>query len=329
MKWRAAEMRYSFRSGFAERLNKFVDQKMALGRSYQVFDRYLLRFDDMCSERYPNATELTREICMSWAVKNPTEGNSTFRNRMSPVREFARFLVMNGENAFVIPTDLARKPPRYTPYIYSKEEIVEVWKAFDVLNPVPNSQSRHLVLAAIVRLLYCCGLRPIEARRLMTADVDLSAGRLYIRESKGHKDRIVMMAPDVTEYIGNYDRRIRDVFPQRDYFFPSPCGGFSGHSWLNRNWLQIRESLKLNTVCGNPPRIYDFRHTFATHRLYEWMREGKDLNAMLPYLSAYMGHIQLSDTYYYIHLVPGQFETMSGVDMSRYEELLPEVEYDE
>ena len=37
-------------------------------------------------------------------------------------------------------------------------------------------------------------------------------------------------------------------------------------------------------------RFHDFRHTFATHRLYHWMRDGKDLNAMLPYLSAYMGH---------------------------------------
>ena len=37
-------------------------------------------------------------------------------------------------------------------------------------------------------------------------------------------------------------------------------------------------------------RFHDLRHTFATHRLYHWMRDGKDLNAMLPYLSAYMGH---------------------------------------
>ena len=76
-------------------------------------------------------------------------------------------------------------------------------------------------------------------------------------------------------------------------------------------------------------RSYFIRHTFCTHRLYEWMREGKDLNAMLPYLSAYMGHAQLSDTYYYIHLVPGQFEALSGLDFTHYENLLPEVEDDE
>lgn len=67
----------------------------------------------------------------------------------------------------------------------------------------------------------------------------------------------------------------------------------------------------------------------ATHRLYHWMCEGKDLNAMLPYLSAYMGHAQLSDTYYYIHLVPGLMEEMSDFAFSSAEVLLPEVETDE
>ena len=76
-------------------------------------------------------------------------------------------------------------------------------------------------------------------------------------------------------------------------------------------------------------RFHDLRHTFATHRLYHWMHEGKDLNAMLPYLSAYMGHAQLSDTYYYIHLVPGLLEEMSGFAFSSSEALLPEVETDE
>ena len=42
-----------------------------------------------------------------------------------------------------------------------------------------------------------------------------------------------------------------------------------------------------------------------------------------------MGHAQLSDTYYYIHLVPGFLEEMSGLAFSSSEALLPEVETDE
>ena len=55
------------------------------------------------------------------------------------------------------------------------------------------------------------------------------------------------------------------------------------------------------------------------------MKDGKDVTAYLPYLSAYLGHAQLSDTAYYIHLVPGIFEGMAGFDFSSRESLLPEV----
>lgn len=56
------------------------------------------------------------------------------------------------------------------------------------------------------------------------------------------------------------------------------------------------------------------------------MKEGKDLTACLPYLSAYMGHAQLSDTAYYIHLVPEFFPQMAQMDMGKFECLIPEVE---
>jgi hypothetical protein len=55
------------------------------------------------------------------------------------------------------------------------------------------------------------------------------------------------------------------------------------------------------------------------------MKEGKDIEAMLPYLSAYMGHERFSDTAYYIHLVPEIYPHMSQMDFASYEKLLPEV----
>jgi integrase len=55
------------------------------------------------------------------------------------------------------------------------------------------------------------------------------------------------------------------------------------------------------------------------------MRAGEDMDAKLPYLSAYMGHVSITSTYYYIHLVPGVFSEMSGADYSALEKLIPEV----
>mgnify|MGYP001381114296 CR=1 FL=1 len=50
---------------------------------------------------------------------------------------------------------------------------------------------------------------------------------------------------------------------------------------------------------------------------------------LLPYLSAYLGHIQPKDTAYYIHLMPDVFQRIGKLDVSSYESLLPEVPYED
>lgn len=54
------------------------------------------------------------------------------------------------------------------------------------------------------------------------------------------------------------------------------------------------------------------------------MRGGNDLYVMLPYLSSYMGHSKVSETFYYIHLVPGMFEAMSGFEYGSVADIFPE-----
>ena len=59
--------------------------------------------------------------------------------------------------------------------------------------------------------------------------------------------------------------------------------------------------------CGIPhhrdtgPRIHDLRHTFAVHRLLAWYRDGQDINARLPWLATYLGHVDIQSTQVYLH----------------------------
>ena len=52
------------------------------------------------------------------------------------------------------------------------------------------------------------------------------------------------------------------------------------------------------------PRLYDFRHTFACQRLLKWYQEGKNINKMMIYLSTYLGHVHVTDTYWYLTATP-------------------------
>lgn len=57
----------------------------------------------------------------------------------------------------------------------------------------------------------------------------------------------------------------------------------------------------------------------------KWLDEKEDLYALLPYLSAYMGHAHLEDTAYYIHLLPEKLMRTAAIDWETFEQLLPEV----
>ncbi len=231
-----------------------------------------------------------------------------------------------GEKAYILGNGYGKKPHPPVPYIYSKEEIAALWSVADSMAPTRQAPLRYLVVPAIFRVMYCCGLRPDEARKLKTKNVDLDSGRIAIQESKKHADRIVMMSDDLLEYCRHYDRKMQIRIPNRTFFFSKPDGGAYTPSWFFQIFLALRIDAGITSSAHSTPRLYDFRHSFATHRLYSWMGEGKDLAAMLPYLSAYMGHARLSDTYYYIHLVPEQLKTVSGLDFKKYESLLPGVE---
>ena len=130
---------------------------------------------------------------------------------------------------------------------------------------------------------------------------------MNILESKGHKDRIVVLSEDMRELCKNYDQRVEAIHPERRYFFQSPSvrgDGMYSMEWIIPTFRKFLQAAGISGYGEIRPRLYDLRHTFATHRLYQWVKEGKDINACLAYLSEYMGHSNLESTAYYIHLLP-------------------------
>ena len=51
-------------------------------------------------------------------------------------------------------------------------------------------------------------------------------------------------------------------------------------------------------------RLDSFRHRFATNTLVNWYQEGKDPERLLPLLSAYLGHVHVADTQWYLEGSP-------------------------
>jgi integrase len=164
---------------------------------------------------------------------------------------------------------------------------------------------------------------------LKVEDVDLETGKLTIRQSKGNKDRNVMLSEEVLNLCRIYNSKVSRIFPDRIGFFPNQCGEFYNDSrigcWFHLFWNKTGIT---NSSSGNPACVHSFRHTFAVKRLNLWVQEGKDLNAYLPYLSMYLGHAHLTETDYYLHFVPEFFPLFKEKTLEKCAHLIPEVEYE-
>ena len=123
-------MNTAFVSVFAERLNGFIEQKRALGYVYaNIYDPRM--FDRMCFDRFPGETKLTADICNTWATQRSSESAKTTEGWSAFIREFARYLLRNGEQAYVLPNGMVKKGQRHIPHIYSHRELYDICRAFD------------------------------------------------------------------------------------------------------------------------------------------------------------------------------------------------------
>lgn len=296
---------YNYLSNLSAFIIGLISQKNEIGYPYQSSGRILKNFDRFCLDQYPKNITLTQDMGLGWATLRDGEHQNGLLRRITPIRQLGKYMNSIGADAYVLPPKIPNKQIRYIPHIYTKQELSAFFNSLDCCKRSSFSGPvRHLVIPLFFRLLYCCGLRSSEALFLRTSDVDLDAGTIFIKESKGWKDRLLYLSDDVITLCRRYDQEVKKSFPEREAFFPNLQGDFYNHGipdyWFHLFWDCLPEA---KTYSGNSPRVHDFRHTFAVNRLNLWIQEGKDINAYLPYLSMYLGHVNFKDTDYYLHLV--------------------------
>ncbi len=317
---------HEYQSRLGPIIEEFIEQKQAVGYPYSSSARILYRLDRFIAEKYSEESMLTKEICMKWVTLKEEEHPNTMIRRTTPVRQFGKYLKGLGYDAYVIPGHIPNKQIRYESHIYTQKELKAFFSSIDTCRYSPFSPTRCYVIPVIFRIIYCCGLRSSEARLLHVDDVDVETGRIIIRESKGWKSRVIYMSNDLLEVCNKYDSAIKIVLPERKPFFPNKHGKLFNNSildyWFHEFWDSLPEAKE---VTGNPARVHAFRHTYAVNRLNQWVREGKDINALYPYLSEYMGHSHFADTDYYLSLIDEFYPDMERLMSSLNNDILPEV----
>ena len=320
----------AFTSGLAAHIESLLALKHAMGLPYLASERHLRGFDAMCSKDHPGQDILTREMALAWAVGRPDEHVNTQTRRITPVRQLAKHMIRVGVEAYLIAPGIPGPRIRYRPHLFTHQQLRAVFDAADSVPLTPYGRSRHLIIPVIFRMIYCLGLRPGEARRLRRNDVDLIRGTVFIRESKGHKDRRVFMSADLCDYCRDYDHTIAAHHPNRVPFFPNHTGGFYSPSILSvwfHELLSADPLLAAVTRHDSPPRPYDLRHAHVIEVINRCTLAGRDPEAFVAYLSMHLGHTNLDDTWYYFHLAPQFHPDLREIANTGIESILPEADH--
>lgn len=312
-----------YASNLAPAIKEFIEYLDTLGYS-DCHAKQLAMLDSYCLEHHPNIEVLTKEAVHGWLRYETLRGHGCMLAKATSARKLALYM---GKGAYILPHKIVPKSPRYIPYILTDEELSRLFISADNIKGNIDDFIK-LMFPTLIRLLYTCGLRPNEVRLIKQKNINFDTGEVFIEKSKMNKERIIVMSDDMLAQCRKYNA-LRAVSSQSsEYFFVRADGvcmtGKQLTYLFNRCWKQANPDVPTDML----PRVrpYDLRHRFASTVLQKWLGEGRDLYAMLPYLSAYMGHQEFSSTAYYIHLLPEKLFCSPGIDWSAIDAIGPEVD---
>jgi integrase len=288
-----------------QQVDEYLSQRRSLGYALKIEGEELIRFADY-ADRLGEGDPLTVDLAVRWALL-PHDADPIYSaRRLDMVRRFATWRAVFEPRTQIPPKGYLGPSYRRTPpHIYSEQEIHALLQQASTLGP--NGGLRPSTYVTLFGLLVSTGLRISEALALTTEDVDLSRGVLTVRASKFKQSRLVPVHASTTKALRDYDERrarYHGLVPSRAFFLTELATPLKYLPTL-LTFTKLRRQLGWETEDGRrPPRIHDLRHTFAVRRLLYWYQQDTDVDRKIHILATYLGHVKVSDTYWYLSAVP-------------------------
>jgi len=201
-------------------------------------------------------------------------------------RALCQFLV---EEGFDVPQSILKlkilDTPRRLPHPLSLEQVRRLEGCIQTaIMEAKNDRKQQLAIRdlACFYLLWHCGLRISEVCSLLVKDVDLDSRKLFIRNSKERKDRMVYISDTVAMAV---QQHLAIRYAQTAGYLFANRSGFMTQRCLQRRLVGYRKQCDVSV---NARRL---RHTFASQMLAASMP--------VTSLQRYMGHEHLDTTMIY------------------------------
>ena len=162
------------------------------------------------------------------------------------------------------------------PNVLSKQEIKAIIEA-----------PTNLKHRAMLSLTYACGLRRSELLNLTLSDVLSDRNLLFIRQSKGKKDRVVPIGDKLIDMLRTYYK----AYKPKTWLFE---GQHTGDRYSERSLQLVLKQALVKAGNKKSVSLHWLRHSYATHLL----ESGTDLR----YIQELLGHSSSKTTEIYTHV---------------------------
>lgn len=302
-------------------ISEYISYRISNGFSASTFDK-LYMFDRFLAEKNYNQKILTKEIIDEWDKRRETESNVTQLKRISTVRIFCIYLNSIGIQAHVSRTSV--KVVKTVPFVFTRKEIINLFKELDKYFRTKSHHYRYM-MPVLFRLMYTTGMRVGEAVSLRHEHIDLKRNVIVVENGKNKLIRLVYMSDDVSSMMSDYMKKIFNEKSLSQWLFPSTKADKHIASSTVADYFS-RVIRKMGYT--NPdyhPVPHSLRHSYCVHVIDGWIRNGENLNELMPYLEKQMGHKNHKSTWYYYHMVYDSYECV----VTKTRNIYPEVSDDD
>jgi integrase len=287
-----------------EAVADYLAMRRSLGFKLRDAGRGLLDFVSFMEQQ--GACYITTSLALEWAQLPSSVQPLVWAQRLSFVRGFARYRSATDSHTEIPAWGLLpHYPSRARPYIYADQEVEQLLEA--AINLPSGYGLRRWTYYCLLGLLAVSGLRISEAIGLKLEDVDLSEGVVTVCGTKFGKSRLVPLHASTQQVLSDYKLRRERLLVGRPatYFFISRRGTRLDGARVRHTFYKLSRQIGLRGPDSrNGPRLHDFRHRFAVQTLLQWYRSGENVESRLPVLYTYLGHVHVSDTYWYLTICP-------------------------
>lgn len=291
-----------------EAVRTYLEMRRGLGYKLRDASIALIDFVDFLEKNH--VSYITQSLALEWAQQPSNTQPAHWAQRLTFVRGFARYRSATDPRT-QIPSQglLPFQPKRARPFLYTDDNIRSLLHAALRMEcRYQRGELRPWVYYCLFGLLSVSGLRLGEACNLELQDVDLKAAVLTIRCAKFGKDRFVPLHRSTCTVLAKYIAKRRRHWEGRavsSFLFVSSWGNRLDSGDIHRTFYVLSRQIGLRGEGDRyGPRIHDLRHRFATMTLFQWYSSGEDVERRLPFLSAYLGHVHIKDTFWYLSAWP-------------------------